>query len=59
MGIEVYQQANYNVWTVILNNLRFVDDTDLVAESPRQLQELTDRINYGSQSWTENKFSED
>ena len=32
----------------ILNNLRFADDIDLVAESPYQLQELTDSVHDSS-----------
>ena len=32
----------------LVNNLRFADDIDLIAESPEQLQELTDKVNESS-----------
>lgn len=32
----------------LANNLRFADDIDLIAESPEQLQELTDKVNESS-----------
>lgn len=32
-GTEVYQQGNYNC-ELILNNLRFADDIDLVVKLP-------------------------
>jgi len=29
----------------VVNNLRFADDIDLIAESETDLQELTDKVN--------------
>ena len=38
-----------------VNNLRFTDDIDLVAEDDGQLQELTDEVHSSSQRfWTQN-----
>jgi len=34
-----------------VNNLRFADDIDLIAETQKQLQELTDKVNGSSKRY--------
>jgi len=41
-------EAGVTINGQLLNNLRFADDIDLVAETPEQLQELTDRVDDSS-----------
>ena len=43
-----YVEAGVTINGRLLNNLRFSDDIDLVAESPEQLQELTNRVDESS-----------
>jgi len=33
------------------NNLRFAGDIDLITETPKQLQELTDKANWSSKRY--------
>ena len=40
--------AGVNVSGQLVNNLRFADDIDLIAESPEQLQVLTDKVEESS-----------
>jgi hypothetical protein len=40
--------AGVSISGQLVNNLRFADDIDLIAESPAQLQELTDKVNESS-----------
>ena len=37
-----------NVYGTRISNLRFADDIDLIAESPTELQDLTDKVNQSS-----------
>ena len=38
-------EAGVTISGEVVNNLRFADDIDLIAETEEQLQELTDRVN--------------